>query len=256
MHISEGILPVPLWLGGYGITALLTGYSLQVSRRGSRLRRQLPKVALLTAASFVVSSLYFPIPPSSVHFLLNGLMGLLLGPLAYPAILVALFFQVVAFGHGGLTTLGINAAIMGIPALLAGGLFRIGCRLLGTGISAFLAGVVGPGLTVVLLYGVVIAGLSGSSPLAEQAEQLALQALVLTHIPVIVLEGLFTSWVVLFLQRVQPDLLADALPQPSWQTSHRPTDDAERHRPTDDAERHRPTDDAERHRLPQELEGY
>ncbi|MEN9229440.1 MAG: cobalt transporter CbiM [Thermostichus sp. DG02_5_bins_236] len=230
MHISDGILPVPLWIGGYGITALLTGYSLRVCQQGSRFkpesaqgfaehnpRRQLPKAALLTAAFFVASSIHLPIPPASVHFLLNGLVGLLLGPLAYPAIVVGLFFQVVAFGHGGLTTLGINAAIMGIPALLAGGLFRVGCRGLGTGIPAFLAGVVGAGLAVLLFYGVVIAGLSGSTLLATEAERLATGTLVLAHIPVIGLEGLFTSWVVLFLQRVQPDLLADSLPQPSWE---------------------------------------
>ncbi|MFQ3585046.1 MAG: energy-coupling factor ABC transporter permease, partial [Cyanobacteriota bacterium] len=97
MHISDGILPVPLWLGGYGITALLTSYSLRVCRQGSRFmpessfHRQLPKAALLTAAFFVASSIHLPIPPASVHFLLNGLVGLLLGPLAYPAIVVGLF---------------------------------------------------------------------------------------------------------------------------------------------------------------------
>lgn len=226
MHISDGILPLPLWLGGYGITALLTGYSLRVGQRGSRFmpesdpRRQLPKAALLTAAFFVASSIHLPIPPASVHFLLNGLVGSLLGPLAYPAIVVGLFFQVVAFGHGGLTTLGINAAMMGIPALLAGGIFRIGRRVLGTGMAAFWAGVVGVGLAVLLFYGVVIAGLSGSTLLATEAERLATGTLVLAHIPVIVLEGLFTSWVLLFLQRVQPDLLADSLLQPSWATTN------------------------------------
>ncbi len=244
MHISDGILPVPFWLGGYGITALITSYSLRMLRRESGLstaaldsshhlarrlendpRRHLPKAALLTAAFFVASSIHLPLPPTSVHLVLNGLVGLMLGAFAYPAIVVGLFFQVVVFGHGGLTTLGINAAIMGIPALLAGGIFRASRRVIGTGFSAFLAGAVGVGLAVLLFYGVVIAALVGSSSgiLSTEAGRvsgteslrLATSSLVVAHIPLMVLEGLFTSWVVLFLQRVQPELLGNSRqPQP------------------------------------------
>jgi cobalt/nickel transport system permease protein len=238
MHISDGILPVPFWLGGYGITALITSYSLRMLRRESGLstaaldsshhlarrlendpRRHLPKAALLTAAFFVASSIHLPLPPTSVHLVLNGLVGLMLGAFAYPAIVVGLFFQVVVFGHGGLTTLGINAAIMGIPALLAGGIFRASRRVIGTGFSAFLAGAVGVGLAVLLFYGVVIAALVGSSEAGRvsgtESLRLATGSLVMAHIPLMVLEGLFTSWVVLFLQRVQPELLGNSgQPQP------------------------------------------
>ncbi|MGY2794098.1 cobalt/nickel transport system permease protein [Thermostichus sp. MS-CIW-36] len=221
MHISDGILPAPLWLGGYGITALITGYSLRLLRRASVAeqcpwwerdpRHQLPKAALLTAVFFVASSIHLPFPPASLHLVLNGLMGLMLGALAYPAIVVGLFFQAVAFGHGGLTTLGINAAIMGIPALLAGGIFRAGRRVMGAGVSAFLAGAVGVGLAVLLFYGVVMAAVvdAGSGILSTEAGRLALGSLVVAHIPLMVVEGLFASWVVLFLQRVQPALLGE-----------------------------------------------
>ncbi|HIK21476.1 MAG TPA: cobalt transporter CbiM [Synechococcus sp. M44_DOE_062] len=229
MHISDGILPAPLWLGGYGITALITGYSLRLLRHvgvteqcpwwerdpryiaTQRCRDQLPKAALLTAVFFVASSIHLPFPPASLHLVLNGLMGLMLGALAYPAIVVGLFFQVVAFGHGGLTTLGINAAIMGIPALLAGGIFRAGRRVMGAGVSAFLAGAVGVGLAVLLFYGVVMAAVvdADSGVLSPEAGRLALGSLVVAHLPLMVVEGLFASWVVLFLQRVQPALLGD-----------------------------------------------
>ncbi|MEN9201841.1 MAG: cobalt transporter CbiM [Thermostichus sp. DG_1_6_bins_120] len=214
MHISDGILPVPFWLGGYGLTAVITAHSLR-RPEGRDPRRQLPKAALLTAAFFVASSIYLPLPPTSVHLLLNGLMGVMLGALAYPAILVGLFFQVATFGHGGLTTLGINAAIIGIPALLAGALFRVGRCRLGIGFSAFWAGAVGVGLAVLLFYAVLLVALSGSGTLSPEAEHLALSSLVVAHIPLMVVEGMFTGWVVLFLQRVQPELLSDgeSLPQ-------------------------------------------
>ncbi|MFS8911621.1 cobalt transporter CbiM [Synechococcus sp. H60.3] len=210
MHISEGLLPAPLWLGGYGITALLTGWSLHLLQRLEKdPRRQLPKAALLTAAFFVASSLHLPFPPASLHLLLNGLLGVLLGALAYPAIVVGLFFQAVAFGHGGLTTLGINAAIMGIPALLAGGIFRAGRRPMGAGLAAFWAGAAGVGLAALLFYGVLMAALLGEGTVSTQAERLALGSLVMAHLPLAAVEGLFTRWVVRFLQRVQPDLLGE-----------------------------------------------
>jgi len=210
MHISEGLLPAPLWLGGYGLTALFTGYSLGRLQRLERdPRRQLPKAALLTAAFFVTSSIHLPFPPASLHLLLNGLMGVLLGALAYPAIVVGLFFQAVAFGHGGLTTLGINAAILGIPALLAGGIFRAGRRLMGAGLSAFLAGAAGVGLAALLFYGVVMAALRSEGIPPTSAERLALAGLVAAHLPLAGVEGLFTRWVVLFLQRVRPELVEE-----------------------------------------------
>lgn len=216
MHITDGLLPPPVWLGGYGITGLTTWFSLVKLHQATDPTRGIPKASLLTAAFFVASSLFIPIPPiGSVHLLLNGLLGVVLGYYAFPAILVGLFLQAVMFGHGGLSTLGINAVIMGIPALIASYLFQLRTRLTALGLkpqsalatSAFLGGSLGVGLAVGLFYGLVLftipAGLEGDT------ERTALATLVLLHSPLIVLEGLFTMMIVLFLHRVKPELLAD-----------------------------------------------
>ena len=50
---------------------------------------------------------------------------MVLGYFAFPAILIGLLFQALVIGHGGLTTLGVNAAMMGIPALLAYHIFQL-----------------------------------------------------------------------------------------------------------------------------------
>jgi cobalt/nickel transport system permease protein len=82
-------------------------------------------VALLTAAFFVASLVHVRVGPTSAHLLLNGLVGVLLGWRAGLAIPVGLFLQAALIGHGGFTTLGVNACVMTLPALLAAWLFAL-----------------------------------------------------------------------------------------------------------------------------------
>ncbi len=212
MHIADGFLPAPIWIGGYACTGLATWFSLHQIHQQPDPTQGIPKASLLTAAFFVASSIYIPIPPASVHLVLNGLLGVILGYYAFPAILIGLFFQAVVFGHGGLSTLGINAAMMGLPALLAYQIFRLNTPLghwfserQAMGISAFLGGSLGLGLAVLIFYGVVLTTIP--SGLESDSEQVALWTLIIAHVPIIILEGVFTSLVVLFLHRIKPELL-------------------------------------------------
>jgi cobalt/nickel transport system permease protein len=212
MHIADGFLPAPIWIGGYACTGLATWFSLHQIHQQQDPTQGIPKASLLTAAFFVASSIYIPIPPASVHLVLNGLLGVILGYYAFPAILIGLFFQAVVFGHGGLSTLGINAAMMGLPALLAYQIFRLHTPLghwfserQALGFSAFLGGSLGLGLAVLIFYGVVLTTIP--SGFETDSEQAALWTLSIAHVPIILLEGVFTSLVVLFLHRIKPELL-------------------------------------------------
>ena len=212
MHIADGLLPAKVCIGGYGIAGLITWYTLRQINRQRDPRAGIPKASLLTAAFFVAASLKIPIPPTSVHLILNGALGTVLGCYAFPAILIGLLFQALVFGHGGLTTLGINALIMGCPALLSFYLFQGRHWFQGWGghpwvspCFAFLAGAGGLGITVLCFYGLVLntipAGLDAAT------EQTALNILVLAHLPLMVIEGGFTALLVQFLQRVKPELV-------------------------------------------------
>ena len=119
MHIPDGLLPPSICIAGYAITGGITWFSLRKINQQPNHHQQIPKASLLTAAFFVSSLIHIPIPPFSIHLVLNGMMGLILGFYAFPAILIGLLFQTIFFQHGGLSTLGINAVIMGVPSLLA-----------------------------------------------------------------------------------------------------------------------------------------
>src|SRR5262249_10023072 len=79
---------------------------------------------LLTAAFFVASYIHVRVGPTTVHLLLNGLVGLILGGRAVIAVAVGLVLQAIMLGHGGFTTLGLNCAVIALPALLARPAFR------------------------------------------------------------------------------------------------------------------------------------
>jgi cobalt/nickel transport system permease protein len=118
VHISDGVLTLPWLAGGFALAAALALFGAWRIRD-----EEIPQVALLTSAFFVASFIHVRIPPASVHLLLNGLVGVILGRRAALAIPVGLLLQAALFGHGGFTTLGINSCDMVLPALLAALLF-------------------------------------------------------------------------------------------------------------------------------------
>lgn len=214
MHIPDGILPATVCVAGYALTAGATAYSLRKINEREDPQEGVPKAALLATAFFVASWIHIPVPPTSVHLLLVGLMGVVLGYYAFPAILVGLFFQAVMFQHGGLSTLGVNAMLFGIPALLAYHLFRLhravgkGANRSGVvGLFGFLAGFTGVALATLLAVGVLLPSIPAY--LDVGAERAAILTIVLAHVPLMFIEGLLTAFVVVFLQRVKPEILEE-----------------------------------------------
>jgi cobalt/nickel transport system permease protein len=124
VHIADGVLTMPWVAGGFVGAALLAVFAAW------RLREEeLPRIALLTAAFFVASSIHVQLGPSSAHLLLNGLLGIVLGRRAPLAILVGVTLQALLLQHGGPSTIGVNTCDMAIPALLAWGLYTLVRRL-------------------------------------------------------------------------------------------------------------------------------
>jgi len=207
MHVPDGFLPLGVTLAGYAGAAAVTALCLSRIARRPDPRADMPRVAMLTAAFFAGSLIHIPVPPTSVHLLLSGLTGVLLGWFAFPAILVGLFFQAVMFGHGGITTLGVNALVIGLPALAAGALFRL--RGAGGPARDAVFGFAAGGGAVLLAAGffaaVVIAGLPAH--LDGELERRAIGVLALAMLPLAAIEGAVVASIVGVLRRVDPGLL-------------------------------------------------
>lgn len=193
MHISDGVLSAPVWIGSYMATAGLAAVSLHKMKSD-----EIPKVAVTTSAFFVASLVHIPIGPTSVHLVLNGLVGVLLGPSAFVSVLVGLIFQALLFQHGGLTTIGANTLMMGLPALLSWWLFRF-ARKANVFMAGFISGASGILFgTFILAIFLVTTGIEfiGVAKIA-----------ILAHLPVMLIKGLVTGFVATFLTKVKPELL-------------------------------------------------
>ncbi|GBE15426.1 fused nickel transport protein NikMN [bacterium BMS3Abin14] len=197
MHISEGVLSPQVLSGG----AVLAVAGLAMGMRGLKAEK-IPQVAVLSSTFFVASLIHVPAGPVSVHLVLNGINGLILGWAAFPAIFVALTLQALLFQFGGLTVLGVNTVVMALPAVLSYYVFGRFVRR-GSMLAAWSAGF-GAGFVSVA----VGAGLLGLS-LALTGENFykAAMVAVAAHIPVMVIEGIITGFCVTFLRRVKPEIL-------------------------------------------------
>ena len=196
MHISEGVLSAPVLVSGGVLAAAGTAIGLKKIDYD-----HLARVGILSATFFVASLVHVPIGPSSVHLIMNGIVGLLLGWAAFPAILVALLLQGVFFQFGGITTLGVNTIIMALPAVICYYLF---VPLLHKERKYLLLAGFGCGFCAVLFGGVIV----GLALMFTEENFLKVAMLVVTaHIPVMIIEGIVTAFCVTFLKKVQPAML-------------------------------------------------
>lgn len=202
MHIVDGVLSAPILVGGSMLAVAGVARGLSALDADS-----IPRAGLLTAVFFVASLIHIPIGPASAHLMLTGLMGLLLGWAAFPAILVGLLLQAAFFGYGGLTVIGVNTVNLALPAVLIGLLARLFLERIAIRpssatvlLAGFLVGALSFGLSALSVAGVL--ALSGSEFVA------AARLILVAQSPVMLVEGAITAATLRLLLTVRPELIA------------------------------------------------
>jgi len=188
LHISEGVLNSKELMVG-----AVAGFGLIIYTYRKLKFDDIPKVAFFSGLFFVLTFIHIPLGPSSIHLVGNGLLGYLIGFNAVLAIFIALLFQALIFGYGGITTLGINLLIISVPSVVVYLLLKkisvknyfvfFGAGFLGVGLSSFL-------LALVLW-------LNG-----EGFKQVAWLVFA-TNIPLAFLEGFITMFLLKFLSKTE-----------------------------------------------------
>ncbi|MDK9695559.1 MAG: cobalt transporter CbiM [Siculibacillus sp.] len=196
MHIVDGALSIPV---------LVAGSALAVAGIGLGLRRmpidKIPAAGVLSATFFVASLVHVPIGPSSVHLIVNGLAGLVLGWAAFPALFVGLLLQAAFFGFGGLTVLGVNTVDVALPAVIVHYLCVPAITRSGPRAAAIWGSIGGAG-AIALSAGCVALVLALSGEEFVPAARLV----ILAHAPVMLIEGILTGAAVFLARKVKPEL--------------------------------------------------
>lgn len=197
MHIVDGALAPEVLIGG-GILAV-SGLALGLRKLPID---KIPATGVLSATFFVASLIHVPVGPSSVHLIMSGLAGIVLGWTAFPALFVGLLLQAVFFGFGGLTVLGVNTVNIAFPAVVVGLMFRAviaRSNPVGAAIWGGFAGALSIALTTIFV--AISLGLSGEGFVP------AAKLVFFAHIPIIAIEGFVSAAAVYLISKVKPALL-------------------------------------------------
>lgn len=201
MHLAEGVLNAPTLL----TSALLAlgGVAIGLKRLDDN---RLPLAALLGAVIFVASSVHVPIGVGSVHLILNGVAGLLLGWAAFPVIAIGLILQAALLSYGGFAVLGANTLLLALPAVAA----HYACRSLLVPkpslllVAGALAGVIG--IAGAVLIATLLLAASGG-----QAFTQLIALLVVANLPVLLIDATVGALVISTLGRLMPQALRPSM---------------------------------------------
>ncbi|MFN3870360.1 MAG: energy-coupling factor ABC transporter permease [Aquificaceae bacterium] len=204
MHIPDGFIAPHIYIPAYLIDIGLLSYAFNRFKR-SLVEGAVPYLASLSALSFILMSITFPLPGgTSVHALGVASISLLFGPwTAFLSISLILFLQATILGEGGITSFPINSlSIAFVGSFCAYYTYTITKRFFRDGISLFLSG-----FSSTLIAALIVAFVLGIHPYLFKdtsgkplyfpfALGAAIPALLLPHIIVGIGEGMLTLIVV------------------------------------------------------------
>jgi cobalt/nickel transport system permease protein len=221
VHIPDGYLSPQTCAAGFVVAVPMLGVAASRVRRRVK-TRHVPTLAVLAAVCFVIMMFNVPIPDgTTAHAVGGALVAILLGPWAgLIAVTVALLFQALLFGDGGVLAFGVNVTNMGVVLpFVAYGIYRLiaGRSELTSPrrvVAGFLGGYIGINASA-LLVGIELGiqpdlfhDASGAPLYSPYHLAQSVPAMLLAHLTVAgVAEGILTAAVIAYLQRANLPLL-------------------------------------------------
>ena len=198
MHISEGVLSGAALITGWAVSAAGIAIGLKKTKP-----EKLVRVALLSSAFFLASLVNIRIGATSTHLTLIAPAGIILGWSIFPGVFVALLLQAVLFQFGGLVVLGVNVCDMALPGLIVylifGNLIKNSANKIFTSTISFIAG------ALAILIGALM--LSTFLYFTDENFLNTIKIIMLAHIPLAIIEGLITMFLIIWLKKTAPEFL-------------------------------------------------
>lgn len=195
MHLADGVLSTPVIIATYGASIGVLAIAAKDIEE-----EDIPKISLMSATFFAASLISIPVPPTSVHPLLCGLIGIILGKRAALAFFPALLLQALLFRHGGITSLGANTIMLFIPAYISYFLYN----KLPIKKPLIRAGIVGA-ISVVMTVIILIILLALTDQRFAQGDFSVIRIVMAGHLPILIGESIITGFAVQFIEKNKPN---------------------------------------------------
>lgn len=199
MHIPDGLISDPIQLGIYTVIYIILLLLCLNKYRKNHTEKDIPILALFTAAIFIVQLIEIPLPvPACVHISLITVMALYdleASAIVYTIVTIVQSF----FGEGGISTMGINLLNLAIIApFLAYYLYKL-LKRYDKNIALFVSA-----FGTITMLGIIVSleyAIAGVYPLT-----FGLTVITPIEMVVGVIEGIVTIVVMKALHQIKPEL--------------------------------------------------
>ncbi len=214
IHIPDGVARDAWWLLviGFAVTLIFLFFILRRLDR-EQVGKKIPLAGSISAMMLVTMSV--PLGFIPFHLNLASLCGIIVGPeLGFIGVFVVNL--ILAFmGHGGITVVGINTAIIGIEVLVGNKLYGLFTKKWKRSMSSALATFLALILSTAITFGVIFLITGSSDAILQGHHDEAIHflsysgwlAIVIVLAIGIILESVVTSLIVSFLSKVKPELV-------------------------------------------------
>ena len=195
MHISDGVL-------GIEPTIIISAISaIALIKAVKELKNEdISLTAVASAMFFIASFIHIPFGVTQIHLILLGVIGILISWSSFVAIFVALLLQALLLGYGGITSLGVNLFIMAAPAVTVYYFYNLSfVKRVNEKIKFFLVGFLGTFFATLFLTLILY--------FSKDEYNYAAYTIFSVNIVTMIIEGLVSMFLLLFIKKVYPKLL-------------------------------------------------
>ncbi|WP_418179026.1 cobalt transporter CbiM [Aliarcobacter lanthieri] len=197
MHISDGVLSLEVT-----IVSTIVSFGFLIYSFKNLTNEKISLSAAFSALFFIASFIHIPFGFTQIHLMLIGFIGIFLGNLAIFSISLALILQALLLGYGGISSLGANILIMGVSSYVVYLLFKLEIlKRLNEKIRFFLVGFLGVFIASLSLFLLLI--------FSKQEYEKVAYSILIINIPTMILEGVITLFLLIYIKKVMPNLLKD-----------------------------------------------
>lgn len=195
MHISDGVLSLEA-------TVVVSAISLIALIKAVKELKdeEISLTAVASAMFFIASFIHIPFGVTQIHLILLGVIGILISWSSFVAIFVALLLQALLLGYGGIVSIGVNLFVMATPAVIVHYLYHTEfVGKLNDKLKYFLVGFTGTFFATLFLTMILY--------FSKEEYNYAAFTIFTVNIVTMVIEGIVSMFLLLFIKRVYPKVL-------------------------------------------------